>query len=102
MPFVELDPEIVWKALEGYHTELEPEQKKLDAFYRQFSCPRCKGTCQKELDSRHAFSDPNTIVPRALLRCTGCRHLFDPHTGIDLELGNPFKIPPTIPIVGIK
>jgi hypothetical protein len=92
MPFKELDPELCWKAIEGYTNELSPQQKGLDAFYRQFVCPRCQGKMRKEVSVKHAFSDPNTLVPRSLLRCEDCHHLMDPHTGLDLELGNPARI----------
>ena len=100
MHFVEMDPELIRKALEGYTNELAPEQKKLEAFYRQFHCQRCKSTSlRKEADVRHAFSDPDTLVPRSLLRCNLCSCLFDPFTGVQLERGNPAKIEPDIPII---
>lgn len=83
----EMDPALIWKLIEGFQNELEPEVRKLDAFYRQFHCPRCGGACRKETDPRHAFSDPETLVARSLLRCTLCTCLFDPHTNIVLETG---------------
>lgn len=100
MPFKELDPELAWKSIEGYQNELVPEQRALDSFYRQFKCPRCGGNCRKEtLNAVHAFADPETLVPRSVLRCLSCDCLFDPHTGIRLEMGNPAKVPPDIPII---
>lgn len=99
MPFVEMDPELIWKAIEGYTNELAPEQKALDAFYRQFRCPRCGSTCRKETLLNHAFADPDSLVPRSVLRCNTCEALFDPHSGIRLEMGNPYKAPPDIPIL---
>lgn len=91
-PIKELDPELAWKAIEGFTNELAPEQKTLDAFYRQFTCKLCGSPCRKEtLNSRHAFSDPDVLVPRSVLRCTLCTCLFDPHTGILLERGDPEK-----------
>lgn len=94
-----MDPDLVWKAIEGHQNELEPEQRKLDAFYRQFVCPRCKGKCHKEYDAQHAFSDPDTLVPRALLRCDDCTALFDPHNGMIVEMGNLAKVGSDIPII---
>lgn len=92
MPIKELDPELAWKAIEGYTNELAPEQKALDAFYRQFRCKQCGGECRKEIASvKHAFGDPQTIVPRSVLRCAVCDGLFDPHSGLVLELGKPEK-----------
>jgi hypothetical protein len=100
MPYTELDPLIAWKAIEGYEDVLQAEAKGLDAFYRQFRCPRCKGELQKEFDGRHAFSDSNTANPRALLRCPNCRFLTEPHTNLVLESGSPAKIPlEAIPIL---
>lgn len=99
MPFVEMDPLLIWKAIEGYQNELAPEQKGLDAFYRQFKCPRCGSDCRKETVLKHAFSDPDTRVARSVLRCLTCEALFDPHSGIRLEMGNPAKAPPDIPII---
>jgi rubredoxin len=92
--FIELDPEVVWKAIEGYQNELAPENTKLEAYYRQFRCPRCKGPCQKEYQADHAFADPDTAVARALLRCRLCECLFNPHVlgpagdPMLVELGN--------------
>ena len=98
MPFVEMDPALVLKAIEGYHNELAAEKQKLDAFYRQFRCKRCKGPLRQETDPRHCFS-PETLAARAILRCLRCDFLFDPHTGIVLELGDPDKVL-NVPIVG--
>ena len=97
--FKELDPAVALKAIEGYQNELEGEQKKLDAFYRQFKCPKCMGVVQKEIFPPHAFADPDTVVPRSLLRCKLCRYLFDPHTGLTVELGGP-AVPEEIPLIG--
>lgn len=101
MPFTELDPILAWKAIEGYQNELAPEQKALDAFYRQFRCTRknCGASCRKEMLANHAFSDPDTLVPRSVLRCVRCESLFDPHSGLLLEMGNTAKAPPDIPII---
>lgn len=93
MPFVELDPEVALKAIEGFENELDPELISLAAFYRQFSCPRCKGEVRKELatgeNGGHAFADKNFVTPRSLLRCLACACLFDPHSGMVVERGKP-------------
>jgi len=99
----EMDPLLAWKAIEGHENILEPEVRRLDAFYEQFRCPRCDGALQKEFDGRHTFSDPAVMVPRALLRCPNCRYLVEPHRNIVLESGSAAKIPVSvIPIVGGK
>lgn len=99
MPIVELDPLLAWKAIEGYQNELGPEQKALEAFYRQFRCPRCGSGCRRETLLNHAFADPDTLGPRSVLRCNQCSALFDPHSGIRLEMGNPAKAVPDIPLI---
>lgn len=95
----ELDPETAWRLIEGYQNELAPEQLALEAFYRQFRCLRCKAECRKETSLGHAFSDPNTLVPRSLLRCLECEMLFDPHTGLILQMGNIGNAPPDVSLI---
>lgn len=95
MHFVEMDPEVALKAIEGFENELDPERRSLDVFYGQFVCPRCKGEMRKEFaggeNGGHAFADRSTLNPRALLRCTDplCGCLFDPHSGLLVERGKP-------------
>lgn len=102
MGIIEMDPADVLKSIAGYQNELAPELKGLESFYRQFNCKRCGGTCRKEYATSHAFSDPDTLNPRALLRCNQCRCLFDPHSGLVLELGDMTKTPSGIPLIGEK
>ena len=100
MPYIELDPDVVLKAIEGHENILEGEQKKMEAFYRQFICPSCKGTAlSKRFDSRHAFADPECLLARATLACNDCNCHFDPHSGIIISMGNPAGIPSRIPII---
>ena len=95
MHFVELDPAVALKAIEGFENVLDPELRSMDAFYRQFRCPRCKGEMRKEFASGenggHAFADKSTMNPRALLRCVNpiCGCLFDPYSGLLVERGKP-------------
>lgn len=88
MPFIEMDPADVWKAIEGHVDELSPKAKALEVFYKQFTCPRCRGPVRKEISPSHAFGN-NSLVGRALLRCETdtCNYLFDPHSGISVEMG---------------
>jgi len=90
--YVEMDPALILKAIEGYQNELEPKKQGLDAFYRQFRCKRCSGPTHQETHLGHCFSDPDSVVPRSLLRCEHCACLFDPHSSIILELGDPDKV----------
>lgn len=88
MKFRELDPDLCRKAVEGYTDTLSDAANKLEVFYRHHRCPHCRGELKKEYSTTHAFSDPSSIVPRALLRCTGCRYLKDPFSSIVVEAGN--------------
>ncbi len=79
---IELDPLVARKLIEGYSDELSPEAKALEALYRLVMCPACGEHGTKEFDARprgHVFADPNVLVPRALLRCSACRCLYNPH-----------------------
>jgi hypothetical protein len=101
--YEELDPELAWKAVEGFTDELAPAIKVQDAFYRQFQCLRCKGELHKEFDAHHAYSDSSSVIARALLRCDQCGFLQDPHTGLIIEQGSPAKVPSEcVPIIGVK
>lgn len=93
-----MDPELIARLLKEYEDqggqdELAAEQKRLDHLYQMTKCPQCGGSCRKEYDGRTAFSDPNLMVAKALLRCVDCGCHFDPHTGLRLEQGNLGKIP---------
>lgn len=90
--FQELPAEVCLAALEGYEDVLDAEALTLDRLYATFSCPRGCGALHREIDPRHAFSDPNTLVPRSLLRCHNCGFLIEPHTRVVIESGNPGKI----------
>jgi len=99
MHYVTMPPELARKAIEGYENVLDAEQKKLEAFYRQFRCGRCGGKYHKEFSANHAFADSEYLVARALLRCDRCKALFDPFSGLYVEMGNPAAVPPDIPII---
>ncbi len=105
--YQELPPEVVQEMLKGYKDELEGAKRVDDAFYRQFPCPRCGGECQRAfLGIKHALpEDGENLLPRSGLRCKLCDCLFDPHSGLILELGNVGKIqerlqPTQVPWVG--
>lgn len=92
MIFQELDPEVARAAIEGYEDVLDAEARELDEFYSGFKCPRGCGSLHRETDPRHAFADPNTLVPRSMLRCRNCGYLVEPHTGMIVESGSAGKI----------
>ena len=86
--FKEMDPNLAAKLIEGYENVLDPERRKLEAFYRQFKCPKCKGNMIKHfLSIQHSFGDPDIPVPRSGLKCMACNLTIDPHSGIVVDLG---------------
>lgn len=97
--FQEMDPDLARKLIEGYPPELEGEFLKRAAFYRQFNCPRCGGACGEHFISvAHAISED--MLPRSGLKCSMCDCVFDPHSGLIIELGNLAnineRVPPTL------
>lgn len=90
--FIQLDPEVAQKAIEGYDCSLSAEQVQAEALYRQHvRCPRgCGNTMQKHAGSvAFAFSDPNWNIPRCLMRCHHCGCTVNPFDGMIVDLGKP-------------
>lgn len=78
------------RALSDYPNVLAEEQAARERLYAKWSCPRCG---QHPLTP---FLAPNPwregeALPRELLRCSRCKHELEPHTGIDVKLGNPLS-----------
>jgi hypothetical protein len=90
--FVEMDPEVVLKLIEGYEDELTPALETREENYRRFRCPRCRCQLQKEFDPRIAFSEEE-VLPKFLLACPNCTYLIDPHTNVIVRFGDASKIP---------
>jgi hypothetical protein len=100
MAYVTMPAELVRKAIEGHENVLEGDNLKLEAFYRQFVCNRCGGQYHKEFNRNHAFAgNGDHVIARALLRCCDCKALFDPFSGLLVEMGNRAAVPPVVPII---
>jgi hypothetical protein len=100
--FKEMDPELAWKAIEGQKDILTSEAEKQDAFYQQFTCPRCQCHLTKEFDPRTAFSG-GSLIAKALLKCDNCGYRIEPHTRVVVNFGDASKIPvEVLPILGGK
>lgn len=95
MGFVEMDQDVLAALLEEHADEdiLTQKASDLESFYKSTKCPKCGGACRKEYNAKHAFSDPQSPVARALLWCNDCGAHFDPHSGIRLVEGNLGNIP---------
>jgi len=86
-----LDPEIIAKLIEGEKDILTGAKEERNAFYASQSCPVCGGNAFSKIgDSRTVFR-PTDPIARFLLKCDNCDCLFDPHSGVQLTLGNAGK-----------
>jgi hypothetical protein len=82
MALREMDPELVWKLLEGHEDGLKPESDKEQAFFRHVMCPSCHSyTHEQFVNPKRPFS-PGAVLVNKLLRCTECKTEFDPHSGL--------------------
>ena len=99
MGFKEMDPQIALKLLEGHQDILTQQAEAHERFYANQSCPRCGGGCRRIGDLRTMFKEGEAL-PRYLLECLACSCVFDPHTGMILEMGNIGQaVEPAIPIL---
>jgi hypothetical protein len=88
----ELNPTLARVAIQGFQDELAPAQRADDAFYRQFACPSCGSRMGKEFLGGASAEGVTWVegeaTPKALLRCTNCSLLMNPHTGMIVEAGH--------------
>jgi hypothetical protein len=92
LTFQTLDPEVARKAIEGIPDVLSPENEKAEALYRQHKmCPNgCGPTMEKSFGgTEFAFSDPNWLIPRSIMKCYKCGCSINPFDGMLVERGNP-------------
>lgn len=90
MIFKELNPEDVWRQLEGHKNVIGEEMKKLEEYFSKLRCQRCVGTCRPVLNNESLFEE-NGILPNYLAECNDCGTVFTPYTRI--ELSGPTKDP---------
>jgi len=85
--FKELDPEVIWKALEGQEDLLAPEVKKEQALFRNTACPSCGAyELEQVLNAKRPFT-PGLPLPNKTLRCMRCQTEFDPYSRLILTVG---------------
>ncbi len=90
MQFKEMDPDEVWKQLEGHKNIVSEEVKKLEDYFSKLSCTRCGGSCRPALKNDSLFAE-NGILPDYLAECNDCGAVFTPYTKI--EVRGPTKDP---------
>lgn len=98
MIFKEMSGKKIRELLDGQKDILTPLVEADMEIYRDSSCPRCGGTVQPEIDMNRVLAG-NRIVPRQNCRCVDCSCLFEPFTGMIIEMGNLARIEPRIPII---
>lgn len=92
--FVELDPEVAQKAIEGHTDVLTGESLKAEALYRQHTaCPNgCGPTMEKAgAHPNFAFGDSNWLIPRCIMKCYACGCTKNPFDGMIIEVGDKNK-----------
>ena len=87
--FIELDPMIARKAVEGYDNAFKGESENLEALYRQHkTCPRgCGHTMTKEFGGIEWTFGGDTLLPRFLMKCQRCGYCMNPFDGMTVETG---------------
>lgn len=96
-----LDPRITLKLLEGWEDVITPLAQEREEFYKSQNCPRCSGNSHTKTGDPKRLYVNGEALPRYQLRCDNCSCLFDPFSGIVLEMGNLGEaFEPAIPILG--
>jgi hypothetical protein len=75
------------KLLEDTEDVLGPMIERDEQIYEGVTCPRCGGLAQKDFDLFKTITS-NRVIPRYNSKCLECRCVFEPITGIIVELGN--------------
>jgi hypothetical protein len=101
MLFKEMSRDLLSKIIEGEEDILSALVARDREIYDSASCPRCGGRCATEVDAQRALKSSRPI-PRHNCRCLECKCLFEPFTGILIEMGNLANLEPKIPILSTK
>lgn len=83
-----LDPRITMKLLEGREDVITPLSQERERFYRSQYCPQCGGNANTKTANPNRMFVEGEALPRYQLRCDNCECLFDPFTGLVVEMGN--------------
>lgn len=95
-----LDPRITQKLLEGHKDILTPMAEEREKFYKDQTCPGCGGNAFTKVGDSRTMIRQGDPLPRYMLQCDNCDCLFDPHSGIQLSIGNIAKAwQPSVPLL---
>lgn len=99
-----LDPAVASAAVKGIPDLLAGESRRNEAVYRQHRY--CKNGCGPTMETAYggtqfAFSDPDTLVPRMLMKCHACGFSMNPFDGMIVEMGSQdVSVHGNVPILG--
>ncbi len=101
MHFKEMKAEDRAKLIEEHDDVLTPLIQEDQKIYEDASCPRCGGMAAKDVDLFRAVTTKR-VIPRYNCKCLECGCLFEPITGLIIEMGNLGRLHPEtlVPIVG--
>ncbi len=109
--FQEMDQKLLKAIVDQEVDLLTPLVEADQQIYNDASCPRCGGVTIKErnlendievLEDGSVTSRSSRPIPKFLCRCADCSCLFDPFSGLLLEMGNLAQVRPRIPILSTK
>lgn len=97
-----MDKDEILSILANQVDVLGPAVRRRWEFFDALRCPDCGGGVMEERTSRDMESPPaDGMTPYGRARCIACRSLFDPITGLVLEMGSPANaIEPAVRILG--
>lgn len=94
-----MDPEEVARLLEGHKDIVTSLAEKREQFYNDQQCPSCASTSHTRSTNANIAFLGNDPIARFILECQDCGCVFDPHSGLVLQLGNRARLEPAIPIL---
>lgn len=91
MPFIEMDPDVIRKILEGQKDILTPLAEQREARYRRLTCPCCQSNDLKPVARTNSDGEivVDGIIPHHRFECRVCDCYWDPETDLVLRTGNP-------------
>lgn len=82
--FKEMNPDDVWKQLEGHENKIGKEMKLVEEYFAKLSCASCGGSCRPIVNPQQMFEN-NAILPNFLAQCNDCDAQFSPYTKIEVR-----------------
>lgn len=84
-----MDPKDVLKTIEGVHDFIAEAAAEKNKYFKNLKCISCGSSVYSEVSAEDMEKVPDgQVLPYGRARCTACRCLFDPTTGIIIERGS--------------